>query len=105
MLERVELSRRAKVVTSTVVHVPPTEFQMEAPYAMAIVETPERARLMVQVVDCEPEDVQPGLDVSLVFRRIRREGHGGIICYGHKAVPALGGGRIDAQSARLGRVE
>jgi uncharacterized OB-fold protein len=87
-LERVELSCRAKVVTSTVVHVPPTEFQMEAPYAMAIVETPERARLMVQVVDCEPDEVRPGLDVSLVFRRIRREGHGGIICYGHKAVPA-----------------
>jgi hypothetical protein len=32
------------------------------------------------------------MDVSLEFRRIRREGHGGILCYGYKAVPA-GDGR------------
>ena len=83
----VELSRRATVVTSTVIHVPPAELDAEAPYAMAVVETPEKARLMVQVVDCAPADVRPGLAVSLEFRRILREGHGGILCYGHKAVP------------------
>lgn len=85
--ERVALSRSGQVVTSTVIHVPPTEFDTEAPYAIAIVETPEAARLMVQVVDCDPSDVRPGTRVSLEFRRIRREGHGGILCYGHKAVP------------------
>lgn len=85
--EPTRLSRRGKVVTSTVIHVGPTEFQMEAPYAIAVVETPEGARLMVQVVDCEPDDVGPGMDVALEFRRIRKEGHGGILCYGHKAVP------------------
>jgi len=79
--------RRGKVVTSTVIHVAPTEFQMEAPYAMAVIETPEGARLMVQVADCEPNDVAPGMEVSLEFRRIRKEGKGGILCYGHKAVP------------------
>ena len=86
-LEALNLSRKGKVVTSTVVHVGPSEFTMEAPYAMAVVETPEGGRLMVQVVDCEPSDVQPGLEVSLEFRLIRREGHSGILCYGHKGVP------------------
>jgi uncharacterized OB-fold protein len=75
-------------VTSTVIHVSPTDLQMEAPYAMAIVETPEKARLTAQVVDCEPSEVQPGMEVRLEFRRIRREGHSGILCYGFKAVPA-----------------
>ena len=86
-VETVALSRRGRVVTSTVIHVSPTEFQMEAPYPMAIVETPEGARLMVQVADCDPEEVKPGLEIALEFRRIQREGHGGILCYGHKAVP------------------
>ncbi len=86
-LVAVRLSRFGKVITTTVIRVPPDEFLMEAPYAMAIVETPEEARLMVQVVDCDPEDVRPGMEVTLEFRRVRREGHGGIICYGHKAVP------------------
>jgi scaffold protein (connect acetoacetyl-CoA thiolase and HMG-CoA synthase) len=86
-LEPTRLSRSGKVVTSTVIHVAPAEFTMETPYAVAVVETPEGARLMVQVVDVEPSEVRPGLPVSLEFRLVRQEGHGGILCYGHKAVP------------------
>jgi uncharacterized OB-fold protein len=85
---RIALSPRGTVVTSTVVRVAPTDLAAEAPYAMALIETPEGARLMAQVVDCDPGSVEPGMGVTLEFRRIRREGHGGILCYGHKAVPA-----------------
>lgn len=86
--ETVRLSRRGRVVTSTVVHVAPTAFAMQAPYAMALVETPEGARLMAQVVDCDSAAVRPGMEVALEFRRIRKEGRAGILCYGYKAVPA-----------------
>lgn len=85
--EPTKLSRRGSVITSTVVHVAPASHMMEAPYAMAVIETPEGARLMAQVVDCDPSEVKPGTDVTLEFRLLRREGHGGILCYGHKAVP------------------
>ena len=85
--EAIQLSRRGRVITSTVIHAPPIDFLMEAPYAMAVVETPEGARLMTQVVDCDPSSVVPGTEVSLEFRLIRKEDHGGILCYGHKAVP------------------
>jgi hypothetical protein len=84
----VKLSWEGKVVTSTVVQVAPTEFQMEAPFAMAVIETPEGARLMAQVVDCDPQSVLPGMKVDLVFRLVRKEGRGGILCYGFKSVPA-----------------
>ena len=86
-MEPLKLSHQGRVVTSTVIRVPPDEFVSEAPYAVAIVETPEGARLMVQVADCDPEDVQIGIDVTLEFRKIRREGVSGILCYGYKAVP------------------
>jgi uncharacterized OB-fold protein len=86
-VEPLRLTRRGTVITCTVIHVPPDEFTTEAPYAVAIIETPEGARLMAQVVDAEPGDVVPGTQLSLEFRRIRREGHGGILCYGHKGVP------------------
>ena len=85
--EKTALSRRGKVITSTVVHVAPGDLAMEAPYAIAVIETPEGARFMAQVVDCEPETVLPGLEVTLEFRLIRKEGHEGILCYGHKGVP------------------
>jgi uncharacterized OB-fold protein len=88
-LEPIRLSRRGTVVTATVVHVAPAQFAMETPYAVAVIETPEGARLMAQVVDCELSNVRPGLPVSLEFRLIRQEGHGGILCYGQKAVPEV----------------
>jgi len=86
-MEAVNLSKSGTVVTSTVIHVPPDEFLNEAPYAMAVVETPEGARFMTQVVDCDPSTVLPGMDVNLEFRLIRKEGKSGILCYGHKGVP------------------
>lgn len=86
--DMVRLTPKGKVVTSTVIHVPPDEFLNEAPYAMAIVETPEGARFMTQVVDCDPSEVLPGMELDLEFRLIRKEGHSGILCYGHKGVPA-----------------
>jgi uncharacterized OB-fold protein len=85
--ETTHLTPKGKVLTSTVIHVGPADFMNEVPYAMAIVETPEGARLMVQVADCEPSEVKPGMEVGFEFRKIRKEGHGGILCYGFKAVP------------------
>src|SRR3989337_4057258 len=41
--EKLRLTRRGTVVTSTVIHVSPSEFTFETPYAMAVVETPEKA--------------------------------------------------------------
>jgi len=88
--ETTHLSRTGKVVTSTVVHIAPDDFAMAAPYAVAIVETPEGVRLMAQVTDCDdPSAVGPGTEIALEFRLVRREGHAGILCYGHKAVPAV----------------
>jgi uncharacterized OB-fold protein len=86
-IDHIFLSHHGTVVTSTVIHVAPDEFMMAAPYAMAIVETPEKARLMVQVADCDPSTILPGVEVSLEFRLIRKEGHSGILCYGYKGVP------------------
>ncbi len=96
--ETIELSHEGRIVTYTVVHVPPDDFLMEAPYALAVVETPEGARMMVQVADCDPASVEAGMMVALEFRLIRREGKGGILCYGYKAVPSYPmGGEEEAE--------
>jgi uncharacterized OB-fold protein len=83
----VTLSKTATIITSTVIHIAPEDFLFEAPYAIAIVETPEKARFMAQVVDCDPSSIGPGMEVTLEFRLIRKEARSGILCYGFKAVP------------------
>lgn len=85
--ETLTLTKRGTVLTSTVIYIPPDDFLFEAPYAIAVVETPEGARFMAQVVDCDPTVVGPGTEVHLEFRRIRKEAESGILCYGYKAVP------------------
>jgi uncharacterized OB-fold protein len=84
-MDAVPLSRCGRVVTCTTIHVAPTEFQMEAPYPMALVETPEGARLMVQVADSGPDEVKPGMEVARAPSH-PAEGRGDPLLR-HKAVP------------------
>lgn len=90
--DQTALSLRGTVVTCTRVHIPPGDLVIEAPYMVAVVETPEGARLSAQIVDCDAATLAPGLEVTLEFRLVRREGPEGMLCYGYKGVPAEGAG-------------
>ncbi len=82
------LKRSAKLVTFTNITTPPGPFVDEAPYVIGIVETEDGARMTVQVVDVPFEKIETGMALKLEFRKIQEMGHDGVICYGHKAVPA-----------------
>jgi uncharacterized OB-fold protein len=86
--ETVALPSGGKVVTYTIISVGPSDFAAEVPYALGIVELEGGVRLMAQIVDVPPEKVSIGMPVTLEFRKLYEEGKAGIICYGHKAVPA-----------------
>ncbi len=77
-----------KVLTFTVIHVPPAEFKGQAPYVLAVVELADGVRVTCQVADVDPAAVKTGMPVRLEFRRIQEDGEAGVIAYGHKAVPA-----------------
>jgi uncharacterized OB-fold protein len=85
--ETVVMPRDGNVITYTVIHVPPSGFEDQSPYALALVELDNGVRVMGQVVDCDPDEVEIGMAVRSEFRRISEEGHGGILRYGHKFVP------------------
>ncbi|MFC6964435.1 Zn-ribbon domain-containing OB-fold protein [Halocatena marina] len=57
------LPETGEIESYTVVHVPPSEFEADAPYALAIVDM-GRVRLTGQVCDCDLDDVDIGLTVS-----------------------------------------
>ena len=77
-----------KILTFTVIHVPPAEFKGQSPYVLAVVELDDGVRMTCQVVDVDPAAVKTGMRVRLEFRRIQDDGEAGVIAYGHKAVPA-----------------
>ncbi len=83
------LPRDGKVLTYTVVRVPPAGFTEQTPLPIALVELDNGARVMVQIGDVEdPDALEIGMAVRLEFRRISSDGEAGVIFYGHKAVPA-----------------
>jgi hypothetical protein len=85
--EDTALSGTGKVVTYTIIQVPPTPMSDLAPYALVIVDTPEGVRLMAQMSDCDPDEVTIGMEVEFEFRRIYEDNEASVIYYGYKAVP------------------
>ncbi len=86
--ERVHLNPEGKLLTYTVIHVGPSRFADQVPYAIGIVELKDGVRLECQVADCRIPDIRTGMPVKIEFRRISQEGEAGIINYGYKCVPA-----------------
>ena len=89
VFETITLPRKGRVVTFTVVRVPPAGFTEQTPLPIAIVELMEGLRVMVQIGDlADPSELEIGMEVRLEFRRISWDGEAGLIFYGHKAVKA-----------------
>ncbi len=88
--EAYTLPTRGKIATYTVVRTPPTNFKLQKPIVLAIVELEDGTRIMCQVTDLPPyvtnydEIIKIGAPVELVFRKIFSEGEAGIHVYGYK---------------------
>lgn len=81
------LAGRGKVLTHTTVYQPASGFELQAPYVMALIELEEGCRIMSQVVEVDPANVETGLAVEACFRKIREDGRAGVIYYGYKFRP------------------
>lgn len=86
-MEPYQLSGEGEVVTFTIVHDAAEGFEMQVPYVLAIVRTPEGPQLTGQIVDLEPAQARIGLKVRATFRKLREEGQAGVIHYGYKFTP------------------
>ena len=85
--ETIHLKRNGKLLTYTIIRVPPSQFKDEAPYAMGIVELEGGGRINTQIVDCDFRQLKIGMELRMEFRRIQSEGEAGTIGYGYKCVP------------------
>lgn len=85
--ETIVLPDAGKIVTYTIIRVPPQPFSDQAPYAVGIIELDNSVRLTGQIVDCAFEELKIGRRVKIEFRKIYQEGEAGVIYYGYKFVP------------------
>jgi uncharacterized OB-fold protein len=86
-MEKTKLAETGKVLTYTIIRVPPHQFVDQAPYAVGIVELDDGVKISGQIVDCDFKDIKIGLNVKIEFRKLFDVGESGILCYGYKFVP------------------
>jgi len=80
------LGKTGKVVSFTVIRVPPAGFEDQAPYPVVICAV-NGHRVVGQLVDCKAEDLKLGMKVRATLRRVKNPGKEGIIPYGIKFKP------------------
>ena len=83
-LEPAEMPREGKIVSWTQLFSGPAGFEYETPYFLAIVELPNKVRVLAQLVDSETEKVRIGAKVKKMFRKISDIDKEGAIAYGYK---------------------
>jgi uncharacterized OB-fold protein len=83
-------SGRGEVYSYSTVHEPPAGFEENAPYTVALVRLEEGPLVTAQLTDVEADQVEIGMPVEMVTRRLSAEGAEGIINYGYKFRPVMG---------------
>lgn len=82
-----KLSGKGEVVSYSIIHVAPEDFEEQVPYPIAIIKLEEGPQVTAQIVDCNIDDVKVGMKVESTFRRIQEDGYIGAIYYGYKFKP------------------
>ena len=85
------LSGVGTVYSFTVVRQPPAGYEEQTPYLMALVKLADGPMITAQLTDCDPEQVTIDMPVEQVTRRLRDLGPDGLIVYGYKFRPRVGG--------------
>ncbi|MBI5554178.1 MAG: Zn-ribbon domain-containing OB-fold protein [Candidatus Diapherotrites archaeon] len=83
-LKHVPMPRSGKIISFTEVFSGPAGFEHETPYFMALVELPNSARILTQIVDSSADTIRTGARVQKVFRKISDIDPEGPIAYGYK---------------------
>lgn len=80
---------RGEVYSYTTIYDAPAGFESYAPYTVALVKLEEGPLVTAQLTDVDQDDIEMGMPVEMVTRKLRTEGEEGMIVYGYKFRPAV----------------
>jgi len=66
-LKWVELGKRGELLTYTVIHVAPTQFQSMVPYVVGVVKLKDGLKLPGMIRGIEPEEIEVGMELEVDF--------------------------------------
>ena len=80
-LEDIQLSGNGTVLTFTKIHTPPSGFETQTPYFIAIIQLYEGPKITAQI---DAETLKIADKVQVIFRKINQDSESGLIDYGFK---------------------
>ncbi len=88
--EPFKFSGKGTVYSFSTVYQAPSQFEEYVPYIVALIDLEEGPRITAQLTDVTSEEVEIGMPVEMVVRKISEEGERGLIVYGYKFRPLVG---------------
>ena len=83
------LTGLGEVYSFSTVYNAPAGFEGMAPYTVAMVKLDEGPVVTAQLTDVDLDEIQIGMPVEMVTRKLRTDGDEGMIMYGYKFRPIL----------------
>lgn len=87
--ELYRFSGKGKVFSYTTVFDAPAGFEGTTPYTVGLVKLEEGPLVTAQLTDVDNDDVEIGMQVEMVTRKLREDGGQGMLVYGYKFRPRL----------------
>ncbi len=84
-----QFSGRGEIFSYSTVHNAPEGYEDQTPYTVALVKLEEGPLVTAQLTDVGSNQVEIGMPVEMVTRKIRTHGEEGLIIYGYKFRPQL----------------
>lgn len=85
----VAFSGRGEIYSYSTVYHPPRGFEELTPYTVALVRLEEGPLVTAQLTDVDTDQIEVGMPVEMVTRRLQSGGEEGAIVYGYKFRPAV----------------
>ena len=83
-------SGSGEVYSFTTIYNAPSGFEQNVPYTVALVQLEEGPLVTAQLTDVDEDDVNIGMPVEMVTRKLRQDGdERGMLVYGYKFRPKL----------------
>jgi uncharacterized OB-fold protein len=76
-----------EIYSYTTIYDAPAGFEQNAPYTVALVKLEEGPLVTAQLTDVDEDELQIGMPVEMVTRKLRTDGDEGMIVYGYKFRP------------------
>ena len=78
-----------EVYSYSTVYEAPAGFDHMTPYIVALIKLEEGPIVTAQLTDMDSDELQIGMKVEMVTRKLREDGDEGMIVYGYKFRPAV----------------